>query len=100
MAGLGILGDSPPNEIQPPLGNGIHLRWSFKREIGFPWYGYYLFRRIHRKGEFDCLLRFVRRLELTPGSWSSKTLNTLFGYFISDQNLVFTDDFPQPYHHW
>ena len=55
MVGLGIQGDSPPNPLQPPLVNGIHLRWAFKRDLGFPWYGYYLFRRLHRAGEPLCL---------------------------------------------
>ena len=50
MVGLGVQGDSPPNELQPPLKDGVHLRWAFKRELGFPWHGYYLFRRNHRPG--------------------------------------------------
>lgn len=29
---------------QPDLAPGVHLRWSFHREQGFPWFGYYLFR--------------------------------------------------------
>ncbi len=47
MIGLGVQKNSPPNTLQPPLMDGIHLRWAFKRELGFPWYGYYLFRRNH-----------------------------------------------------
>jgi len=50
MVGLGIQGDSPPNDMQPPLMDGVHLRWAFKRELGFPWHGYYLFRRNHKPG--------------------------------------------------
>ncbi len=50
MVGLGIQGDSPPNGMQSPLKDGVHLRWAFKRELGFPWHGYYLFRRNHRPG--------------------------------------------------
>ena len=45
MTGLGIAGDSPPNDFQPPLVDGIHLRWAFNPKRGFPGYGYYLFRR-------------------------------------------------------
>lgn len=50
MVGLGIQGDIPPNDMQPPLMDGVHLRWAFKRELGFPWHGYYLFRRNYRPG--------------------------------------------------
>ena len=32
------------DSLQPDLAAGIHLRWSFARERGFPWFGYYLFR--------------------------------------------------------
>jgi hypothetical protein len=52
MVGLGVQEDEPPNQIQPPLKDGIHLRWAFKRVLGFPWHGYYLFRRNHRPGTF------------------------------------------------
>ena len=36
MVALGILQDSPPNAIQPPLVNGVHPRWSFPPALGFP----------------------------------------------------------------
>ena len=55
MFGLGIQNDHPPNSLQPPLKDGIHLRWTFPltfdptRQVmqspGFPWHGFYLFRR-------------------------------------------------------
>ena len=45
LVGLGSAKDTPPNAEQPPLIDGIHLRWAFKRELGFPWHGFYLFRR-------------------------------------------------------
>ena len=50
MVGLGSAKDTPPNSEQPPLSDGIHLRWAFKRELGFPWHGFYLFRRVHDPG--------------------------------------------------
>src|SRR5687767_13810950 len=46
MAGLSVEGDVPPHTLQPQLVDGIYLRWMFERSRGFPWYGYYLFRRI------------------------------------------------------
>jgi hypothetical protein len=55
MFGLGIENDEPPNALQPRLDDGIHLRWTFPwiedpalhiiRSLGFPWHGFYLFRR-------------------------------------------------------
>ena len=51
MIGLGIKNDQPPNTLQPKLVDGVHLRWAFKRELGFPWYGYSLFRRNHGQGD-------------------------------------------------
>ena len=89
MVGLGILGDSPPNTIQPLLVDGIHLRWAFKQELGFPWYGFYLFRRLHREGDPVGVV-----IPSTGGSILGTTLNTLYGQFSSDQNLRLTDDFP------
>jgi hypothetical protein len=38
---------STANALQPKLKDGLHLRWAFRHERGFPWYGYCLFRRIH-----------------------------------------------------
>ena len=34
MVGLGTQGDAPPNALQPSLADGIHLRWSFNRNLG------------------------------------------------------------------
>jgi len=64
MVGLGVKGDRPPSALQPQLKDGIHLRWAFKRELGFPWYGYYLFRRDHRRGTFarSNLIRVIDRI--------------------------------------
>lgn len=45
IIGLGIEGDSPGLGATTALPDGIHLRWLFKHERGFPWYGYYLLRR-------------------------------------------------------
>ena len=92
MVGLSILNDTPTNPLQPPLLDGIHLRWAFKREHGFPWYGYYLFRRLHRKSRPRCLSEVTS--VFPTGSISSKIQNTSYGQVSSDQDLVLTDDFP------
>jgi hypothetical protein len=98
MVGLGTQGDRPPHQIQPPLGeplrDGIHLRWSFRRELGFPWYGYYLFRRRHRAQDHRCFSHMIRRLQLVPGTLNSSILNTSEGTLISDRPLTLVDQFP------
>lgn len=45
---LGERNNEPQTRLQHPLIDGVHLRWTFRRERGFPWHGYYLFRRVHR----------------------------------------------------
>jgi hypothetical protein len=66
MAGLGVRGDVPPNAVQPPLPDGIHLRWSFLAELGFPWHGFFLFRRLHQPGRPVCLGQTVPSPEAWP----------------------------------
>ena len=98
MIALGILNDAPPYDwpsnldIPPKLEDGIHLRWSFKRNVGFPLYGYYLFRRKHIKGRSLCISRF--NLELIEGSLPTRKLRTPDGYFSSDQKITLVDIFP------
>ena len=69
MVGLGSVGDMPPNDLQPRLPDGIHLRWASARELGFPWFGYFLFRRRHRSGKPVCVREALARMP--SGSWSS-----------------------------
>lgn len=92
MVGLGMVDDAPPTPLQPPLVNGVHLRWAFKRELGFPWNGFYLFRRPSQRGDPICASRSLGALK--PGPLPVATLNTSFGQFSSDRSLTLTDDFP------
>lgn len=94
MVGLGTANDAPPNSEQPPLIDGIHLRWAFKRELGFPWHGFYLFRRAHDPGTPSWLSQHTSNLP--PGAWSSNSLDTPLGRVVSDKNLVLTENFPPP----
>jgi hypothetical protein len=94
VAALGVAQDAPPDALQPPLADGVHLRWTFARALGFPRYGYHLFRREHRAGT-------PRRLSeqmgaLTPGPWSGSSLETPLGSVTSDRPLQLTDDFSAP----
>ena len=93
MVALGVLGDRPVNPAQPAhLVDGIHLRWTFRRERGFPWHGYYLLRRPHQEGELLCLSQSLQAL--TEGAFPDTVLNTSLGSLSSDRKLRFTDGFP------
>ncbi len=94
MVGLGSAKDVPPNSEQPPLIDGIHLRWAFKRELGFPWHGFYLFRRVHDPGTLSWLSQHTRTLP--KGPWPSNSFDTPLGRVFSDTNLFLTEDFPPP----
>lgn len=58
VVGLRVKGDQPPDPFQPPLPDGIHLRWAFAHRLGykpgFPWQGFFLFRRDHLEPERRC----------------------------------------------
>ena len=94
MVGIGVRNDVPPNPEQPPLVEGIHLRYALDPELGFPWYGFYLFRRSHLEGTASWISGAIADLNLSPETLPEKELNTVQGKFSSDQNLVLTDDFP------
>ena len=91
MIGLGVLNNQPANSYQAPLVDGIHLRWGFLRELGFPWYGFYLFRRPAQSGQPLCLSNVTGGLK--KGSWPDNKLYTALGVLSSDVNLVLTDEF-------
>ena len=68
MVALSVLGDKPPNALQPTLADGIHLRWASSREVGFPWGGYYLFRREHKEESFNLHRACISKDFLTVSS--------------------------------
>ncbi len=94
LMALPVVGDVPPiPELQPVLPNGIHLRWAFDPNKGFPWWGFYLFRRpTLTTGAVTCAASQFGGF--TPGPLPSPDLPIPLGTFHSDQNLVLTDDFP------
>src|SRR5262249_8416217 len=77
---------------QPPLVDGIHLRWAFKPDLGFPWHGFYLFRRAHLPGDPVCLSQVVTSGP-PPGPRPRDTLHTPHGRITSDRNPLLTADF-------
>jgi hypothetical protein len=85
LQALPVVGDQPPNALQPPLPDGIHLRWSFERAAGFPWYGYYLFRRTHSKADRVAHHPALGSLAIQPGS---AFVSMTDGDFSSDSSLV------------
>jgi hypothetical protein len=81
MGGLNVFGDQPPNTLQPRLDDGVHLRWVFRRDLGFPWYGFYLFRRPHFPGTSVSVLpeekkaeNLFRRIEVEIGFLQDSTI--------------------------
>ncbi len=92
LLALGILGDKPPDPDQPPLPDGVHCRWTFAEERGFPWHGFYLFRRESRPRRPKCLSQETGSLR--PGLSRGSSLNTRLGRLTGTQPLRFTDDFP------
>ena len=47
MVGIGVADDGQPTPDVPPLRPGVHLRWGFESEHGFPTHGFTLLRRPH-----------------------------------------------------
>ncbi|HEU0099226.1 MAG TPA: hypothetical protein VFQ67_10675 [Allosphingosinicella sp.] len=86
MVGLGVLGDQPPHPIQPVLPDGIHLRWAFDPELGFPWHGYHLFRRPHRPGKPTCIAAQWQGWVRKPPAGSTQTMAQ--GEMSSDSKLA------------
>jgi len=93
MAGLGVNADLPAVPIQPPLADGMHLRWAFARELGFPWWGFHLYRRPSlRDDKRTCLARGFLDAQRQEGTTTSVAIGP--GTLSSDRPLNFTDDFP------
>jgi hypothetical protein len=53
--GLGIVGDVPPTPLQAKVKDGVHIRYATAFEKGFPWFGFYLFRRPRRTSLETCI---------------------------------------------
>ena len=94
MLAVSVSGDAPPNDLQPPLPDGIHLRWGSPREVAFPWYGYYLLRREH--GSQDKVAIGADIGQLAIGAAGSTRIDLPQGRIESDAELAVTDDFPPP----
>jgi hypothetical protein len=93
MVALAVEDDqkAKPNPLQPSLADGIHLRWALGPGKGFPWYGFYLFRRLHRKEDPRAITQSLQ--SLTLGHIPTDTYQTTQGTFVSDAGLVATDDY-------
>lgn len=96
MVSLSVVGDQRAiPELQPPLAQGIHLRWAFDVTLGFPWYGFYLFRRptptsvggISAAGQ-------LAATGVTAGPLGTTSYTIPLGTFTSDVGLTLTEAFP------
>ena len=91
MAALAVRGDVPPNELQPSLRDGVHLRWATERSLGFPWYGFYLLRRDHEPGKPTCGGSEI--LDLLTSQGPSSSLESAIGTLRSDTDMAVTHEF-------
>ena len=97
MLALPSRGDvPPPGSGQPPLRDGIHLRWQPLPKNGFPWYGFYLYRRRHPGSEPRCLFSSLSANNgITPGDTGSTSATTNVGKIASEPLTVrFSNLFP------
>lgn len=91
LVGLGVESDVPAVDVQPPLPDGVHLRWAFAREQGLPWSGYHLYRRPAGKERTVCL---AREIGFDPERDLGLELTLPVGTLSSDVGLRRRDDFP------
>src|SRR5262245_56225628 len=96
LFGIPIVGNTPPHALQPPLDDGMHLRWVFDPSLGFPrWF--YLYRRYavqNDKISDDVeLYRAIKAKNLTASSNLEPTYSLFYGLYgvvSSDVNLKMT----------
>ncbi|HEX5718724.1 MAG TPA: hypothetical protein VF179_21365, partial [Thermoanaerobaculia bacterium] len=91
LLALGILDDQSVDPERPALVKGTHLRWAPAQELGFPWHGFYLFRREHQPRILVCLSPHLEGLR--TGSTRGMQLDTRLGRLSTSHALVWTDDF-------
>lgn len=86
MVGLGFLDEAQVDPELPAVAAGVHLRWSFLREQGFPLHGYSLFRRRYEVARAP-LLRLSEALAgRQAGSTGSNSLSlSIGGHVVSVQ---------------
>ena len=92
MVGLGTLQNEPGNPLQPKLVDAVHLRWACGPGIGFPWHGFYLYRRNARAGKKFCVGDLLA--DRQPGPMGSNVWASGNGMVTSDRPLVLRDDIP------
>src|SRR3954447_15705569 len=91
MIALGVLGDQPVSPYQSVLLKGMHVRWGFASDRGFPPHGFHLFRRPARPGSLLCLSAVTGGLK--PGSLGEQQHYSAIGRLSSATTLVLTDEF-------
>ena len=87
---VGVVGDSPSDAVRSTLVDGLHLRWVFDRDLGFPRHGFHVFRRPSRSAERRCLRPELDQLPVGPlGPARATTL----GLLSRGAGLVMTNEF-------
>jgi len=72
------------------LWRGVHLRWVFPAEVGFPLHGYYLLARPSLGQETSSVIRFS---DHHPGEGIPSPYIVGLGRLVSDRDLLFTHRF-------
>src|SRR4051794_2414397 len=87
---VGVVGDSPSDAVRSTLVDGVHLRWVFDRDLGFPRHGFHVFRRPNRSTERRCLRPELDQLPVGP---LGRSRATMLGLLSCGAGLVVTDEF-------
>lgn len=103
MLALGVQNNTPGTSLQPPLPDGIHLRWQFGSAEEFPQGGFYLLRRVSNEGTQNfCISQMLTRAQLGTlvGTFDDATVPVLslfrtlaagFAEFSSDRFIRLVD---------
>src|ERR1044071_839562 len=76
MYARGVSDDPPSDGIREKLVDGIHLRWFFESSLGFPRYGFHLFRRPSGLASAETRCLATELSSLLAGLWPAAFLDT------------------------
>lgn len=92
--GLGVTGDVSPTSLQPHVRDGVHIRYATSFARGFPWFGFYLFRRPRRTRLETCLAQQLAGLK--PGNTGKTGLNFAGVSFAADTPIELVEKSAAP----
>ncbi len=105
MLALEVLNHHPQRAEYHILKDGIHLRWNSSKQLSFPWYGYYLFRRKNIDfRSFLCLSKGWIKINSVNHPFSDYSVGLLtheylvcqHGIFLSNERIRLIKEFSYP----